>query len=113
GGGGRGGGGGGGEAGRAPRPRPEGAERAPPQQLVARVDLLGVGFPRGGLGAAGGLAVDGRGHEEPVQRLEPPAVADQLGGQPVEEFRVRRAGAGGAAGGRRRRDPPPEVVLTG
>ena len=56
----------------------------PPVEVVVRVDLRRV------LARAAGLLV-GRGEQDgPVQRLDAPARRDELGGEPVEQFRVRR-----------------------
>ena len=57
------------------------------------------------------LAIGRRGHHQPVDRLEPPAAGDQLGGEPVEQLGMRGRLAPNAEIARRRHDPPAEMVL--
>src|SRR5689334_924848 len=60
----------------------------PPQQSIIRVDsrsLIGRGPKR--------LTVRGRKQYRPVQLLEAPAVLDEVGCQPVEQFGMRRPAA--------------------
>ena len=61
--------------------------------------------------ASAALHVDGAGHDQLVDRLEPPAVADQLAGQPVEQLGMRRRLPLLAEVARRGDDPAAEVVL--
>ena len=70
----------------------------------------GSSFERAGSSSAV-WRVDGAGHHQLVDRLEPPAAADQLGGEPVEQFGVRRPLALRAEVAGRGDDPPAEVVL--
>ena len=59
----------------------------------------------------GRLHVDAAGHDQLVQPLELPAVLDQVGGEPVEQLRVRRPLALGAEIVGRGDNAPAEMVL--
>ena len=64
----------------------------------------------------GGLPVGGAGDDQPVQLLERAGVHEfaavaELGGEPVEQLRVRRQRAHPAEVVRRLDDPPAEVVV--
>ena len=74
---------GGGEGLIAQHPRGEAMARAAGEQAV-----LGVALMSGG-GGAGGLAVGGAGDDEAVHGLQVPTAGDKLGGEPIEQFRVR------------------------
>ena len=95
----------------ANRLRLEPAQPHLPEKLVLRIGPKGPFI----ILARGCLAVD-RGHHHPLdERLDAPAVGDEISRQPLEQFRVRGSGARLAEIFRRRDDafpkkPPPDAV---
>ena len=61
--------------------------------------------------ALGRLAIGRRGQDQPVQRLEVPALSHEFGRQPVEQLGMAGRLAQAAEVARRARQPPPEMVL--
>ena len=81
------------------------AHREPPEPAVARV--LGQARRR----RPRRHAVGAREQDQPVHPLDPPAAVHELGGQPVEQFGMRRRLAELAEVVGRGHDAPAEVVL--
>ena len=61
--------------------------------------------------ALGRLAIRRRGHDQPVQRLEPPAARHELARQPVEQLGMRRRLAQPAEVARCGHEPLAEMIL--
>ena len=66
-----------------------------PEETIARIDLECFFHYRRVGGTEGGLTIARREEDAAVQRLQAPAVFDELDGEPVEQLRMRgRCGAG-------------------
>ena len=85
--------------------RVEPAEREPAQQFVARVGGSQLGR------LARRLAIGGRGHDQGVERLDAPPLADEFGREPVEQLRMGWGHARTAEVVRGGDDPVAEVLL--
>ena len=82
-----------------------------PEQIVG-----GVGGHAAALAAEvgideGRLAIGGREDHQPLNRFQMPAIGDELGGEPIEQFGMRRVAAHRAEIVRRGDDALAEVIL--
>ncbi len=81
-----------------------------PEQVVLRIDSARGRPASTGSPAARHLVGIGQ-HDQPMQRLEMPAVGDQFGGQPIEQFGMGRLVALKAEIAGRANDPAAKVIL--
>ena len=80
-----------------------------PEESVVGINVHGLGgeFRRG----VRGLSIGGGVHDQAMHRLEFPAAANELGGEKLEQFRMRRRCSREAEIARRGDDPAAEVMM--